>query len=243
MENLIPLNQDNPENPVSARILHTFLESKQQFSDWIKARIEKYGFVEDIDFTIHKVMNGKNWQVEYALTLDTAKEIAMVEGSEKGKQARRYFINCEKQLKAILHSYQIEDPIARAEKWIEEQKEKRRLEQENQNLNQELDRIEPIKQAYQHLLDGEGEYELGEVAKMFKTGLHKLAKWLRENKIFMSGKTIPYQEYIDKNWFRVVSTRCADGKYRSQALTTNKGLAGLRTKYFKQESNYPLLNT
>jgi phage anti-repressor protein len=64
----------------------------------------------------------------------------MIQRSEKGKEARQYFIQCEKQLQQIaLHSYQIEDPIKRAEKWIEEQKQKQLLEQNNEVLQIELD--------------------------------------------------------------------------------------------------------
>jgi len=70
------------------------LESKQEFANWIKNRIEKYSFVENQDYerfdkTI-KTIGGKS--IEYAITTNMAKEIAMVEGNEKGKQARQYFI-------------------------------------------------------------------------------------------------------------------------------------------------------
>ncbi len=100
---LIKITERNGQQAVSARELHKFLESKQQFADWIKDRIEKYGFVENQDFEVFqnfmKNPNGGRPLTEYALTMDTAKELSMVEGNEKGKQARRYFIACEKQLK------------------------------------------------------------------------------------------------------------------------------------------------
>ena len=91
---------------VSARELHKFLESKQQFADWIKDRIEKYGFIENQDFEVFQNFmnnpNGGRPLKEYALTLDMAKELAMIERSEKGKQARLYFIACEKKLKEVV---------------------------------------------------------------------------------------------------------------------------------------------
>ena len=87
---------------VSARELHSFLESKQDFSTWIKNRIEKYEFVENQDFIkLRKKMElSKTGQVaiEYYVSVGMAKELAMVENNEKGKQARKYFIECEKQL-------------------------------------------------------------------------------------------------------------------------------------------------
>lgn len=83
----------------NARDLWQFVESKQDFSTWIKARIEKYGFVEGEDFTVHKfVDSGSRGQVtiDYHLSIDMAKEVAMVENNAKGRQVRRYFIACEK---------------------------------------------------------------------------------------------------------------------------------------------------
>ena len=92
----------NAIETVSARELHSFLESKQDFSTWIKNRIEKYEFVENQDFIkLHKKMElSKTGQVaiEYYVSVSMAKELAMVENNEKGKQARKYFIECEKKL-------------------------------------------------------------------------------------------------------------------------------------------------
>lgn len=81
---------------VNARELHSCVESKQQFADWIKARIDKFGFVEDQDFTVHKFMNGRATVIDYHLTIDMAKELAMVENNDKGREVRRYFIECER---------------------------------------------------------------------------------------------------------------------------------------------------
>ena len=90
---------------VNARDLHSFLESKQDFSTWIKNRIEKYDFIENQDFcSFHKKMEreiGGTVRIEYAVTIDVAKELSMVENSQQGRLARRYFIECEKKLKEI----------------------------------------------------------------------------------------------------------------------------------------------
>ena len=89
---------------VNARDLHTFLELGRDFSNWIKARIAQYGFEEGEDFILirqngrTKNQGGDRRSMNYFITLDMAKELAMVERNEKGKQARRYFIDCEKQL-------------------------------------------------------------------------------------------------------------------------------------------------
>ncbi len=87
---------------VNARELHTFLESKQEFSHWITKRIEKYGFVANQDYLIDKIIvqlpSGSKYKTDYHLSLDMAKELSMVERSDKGKIARQYFIACEKAL-------------------------------------------------------------------------------------------------------------------------------------------------
>ena len=88
---------------VNAKELFEFLESKQHFSDWLKNRIHKYGFERDVDYLLHKVMiqhpSGAKSATQCFITVDMAKELSMLEANEKGKQARRYFIECEKQLK------------------------------------------------------------------------------------------------------------------------------------------------
>ena len=111
MNQLIPLQSQtidgNAVETVNARELHKFLESKQDFSTWIKNRIKDYGFLENQDYILlHKKMeqeensHGGNNKVEYYISLDMAKELSMVERNEKGRQARRYFIECEKKLKS-----------------------------------------------------------------------------------------------------------------------------------------------
>lgn len=85
---------------VDARELWKALQSKQEFSPWIKGRIETYGFAEGVDYCsfdkIIKRGTGGTTRTEYTLHLDTAKEIAMVESNEQGRMIRRYFIEAEK---------------------------------------------------------------------------------------------------------------------------------------------------
>ncbi|MCP4668096.1 MAG: phage antirepressor Ant, partial [Deltaproteobacteria bacterium] len=87
-------------NSVNARELWVFLESKQQFGNWINKRINQYDFTEGIDFTkfnyFIKRETGSTTRTEYIVSIDMAKELSMVEKNEKGKQARKYFIECEK---------------------------------------------------------------------------------------------------------------------------------------------------
>jgi phage anti-repressor protein len=85
---------------IDARELHERLEVGTHFRHWIAKRIDEYGFQPDIDFLFWPRMSQNPGRPEhiYMLTLDMAKELCMVERSEKGQQARRYFIKCEKAL-------------------------------------------------------------------------------------------------------------------------------------------------
>ena len=90
---------------VNARDLHSFLEVGKDFSTWIKDRIQQHGLFENQDFIIlpnFGEYSGRGQpKKEYALTLDAAKHIAMSEHTEKGKEARQYFIACEKEYRRL----------------------------------------------------------------------------------------------------------------------------------------------
>jgi phage anti-repressor protein len=81
------------------------LKSQQAFTDWIKNKIEKYGFIEGEDFysILSKTPEGGRPATEYLLTIDMGKELAMVENNEKGRQVRKYFIECERRAKELLN--------------------------------------------------------------------------------------------------------------------------------------------
>jgi len=95
---------DNTVNSVSARDLHKRLEVKRDFSTWIKNRITKYGFVENEDYIIiapqkrgagnNGLFNGSD-KIEYILSLDMSKELAMIENNDIGRNIRKYFIKIE----------------------------------------------------------------------------------------------------------------------------------------------------
>lgn len=104
MTELIPINKANFNgaeiNSVNARELHAILESKTDFSMWIRRRLDETDAVENVDFIVFtkngENSNGGRPQVEYILSTDIAKEIAMLERNEIGKRVRRYFIEFEK---------------------------------------------------------------------------------------------------------------------------------------------------
>lgn len=89
---------------INARELHSFLDVGKVFAAWITNRIKEYSFVENQDFILLSGLgkqssgSGGHNKKDYHITLDMAKELSMIERNEKGKQARRYFIDCEKQM-------------------------------------------------------------------------------------------------------------------------------------------------
>ena len=87
-------------NSISARDLHEYLEVKKDFTDWIKTQLEldkrkQSMFEENIDYLKNPLKVGK--QIDYILTMETAKHIAMLSKVKKGREVRNYFIEIEKQ--------------------------------------------------------------------------------------------------------------------------------------------------
>lgn len=201
MEQLIPISKSpGGKDVVSGRLLHAFLDSKQDFTDWIKGRIQKFGFELDVDFTIILGRSENNRQTtEYALTLDMAKELAMVEGNDKGKMARRYFIEKEKELRALqatptLLSY------PEALRLLADQVEK--VEQQGKELAQ----ARPAVQLVAALTDTEQLYSIEEVAKTLALpgiGQNNLFSILREEGVLIAKSTNPYQQYVEDGYFVV----------------------------------------
>lgn len=93
---------------VNARDIHAWLEVGRDFSNWIKGRIDKYGFIEEIDYVIVESSSSPNRAkkdsrgrklIEYHCSPDMLKQLAMIESGEKGRLARLYFLDCEARAK------------------------------------------------------------------------------------------------------------------------------------------------
>ena len=102
------------DGKVNGRALHSELKVGRDFTNWVKGRIEEYGFEEGVDFTTYwsdaktgvavefsgnvNQMTGKGYSINYSITLGMAKELAMLEKNEVGRRIRKYFIKCEENL-------------------------------------------------------------------------------------------------------------------------------------------------
>ena len=239
---------------VNARELHAFLESKQDFSTWIKNRIEKYEFVENSDYTLlHKKMeqvSGAKYLIEYYITLDMAKELAMVERNEKGRQARRYFIECEKQLKEVISSkdslllgiFKATEDIdkALAINAYETQYVKP-LEVKVEKQSAYIEKAKPKVAFHDAVTQSSSTVDMGVAAKLlnFKgIGRNKLFGLLRDFKI-LDKYNSPYQQYVDKGWFKLVETSfvhptTGDNLVNYKVVLFQKGLDNIHSILIKK---------
>ena len=109
--NLIPvfngLIQNQPVQLCNARELHAYLEIGKEYANWIKDRINEYGFIQDEDYLVITERTNGRPRKEYHITLDMGKELGMVERNERGRQIRQYFIRCERTLKTLQQPQQL----------------------------------------------------------------------------------------------------------------------------------------
>lgn len=173
---LIPVVDNNNHKVVDARFLHAFLQVRRDFTSWIKDRISKYDFIENQDFVLIKydylgnLLNDRlpetgesDTQIvaktDYLLLIDMAKELCMVENNDKGKIARRYFIEKEKELRALkelednrkhcLRIPDFSDPAKAARAWADEYEAKVKAEKEAMLALEAKNKVEEEKKIVQ----------------------------------------------------------------------------------------------
>lgn len=145
---IVPIYENNKgERLINARELHEKLRIGRDFTTWMKNRINKYKFKNNEDYilTFPKIGERKNVvKHEYFLTLDTAKELCMIENNEKGRKIRKYFIEVEKRYRSIVENPRnIFDIMHQALNQIEENENKIKLIESKTNKNE--NEIEEIK--------------------------------------------------------------------------------------------------
>lgn len=262
MNELIKITTNESGNQVvSARELHKFLEVETRFNDWI-SRMMNYGFVENVDYQVllknEYNLSGGRPSTDYALTLDTAKEISMIQRSEKGKLARQYFIECEKRLREIVVSNQ--QPVLPLKNQLqlnilnsagdENQVLHALLEYEKQYvkpLELENEAMKPKAEFYDIVADSTDTFTMNEVAKNVNIkglGRNKMFAFLRYHKILMLNND-PYQKYVDAGYFRSIQSTWIDksnGRHiYFKTVVFQKGIefiAKIAGKYFDPNLDY-----
>lgn len=253
MEDLIKVQVENDRQLVSARELHKGLGLKKKFTDWVKQNFK--GFEEGQDYTTspkgHLVKSG-NGTVraydDYLLKIDMAKELCMMSKTEKGKEVRQYFIRVEKRFNEIKamsipkpDSYMIEDPIKRAERWIEEAKERQELEHKNEKLQDKIDKDADdvvFARAIRYSHHAIPIRELADILTQngFTIGQNQLYKLLRDEKYLSKQKdfwNLPMSSKVKAGYFRVIHKVTRDGRPYRKTLVTPEGQKHLINKALK----------
>lgn len=243
MNELIKITtNEEGQNCVSARELHEGLGNKRRFTDWMKQRIEKYGFEENVDYICisqnceTQRANGQKGitvKKDYVVTIDMAKELCMVENNDLGRKFRKYFIECEKQLKEINTQEQLKANLLLSiynggQEGIVASKQL--VELETKPLLKQIEEQKPLVSFATQVTNSSDCIDIGQFAKVLKDenikiGRNKLFSWLRENKYLMNNNE-PYQKFIDNGYFTVVEVtkQTAYGvKIYTKTLITGKG--------------------
>lgn len=220
---------------VNARDLHAFLKVGKDFSTWIKDRIDQYGFTENVDFVkyedVRSPISGSTKSrpqtaIEYAISIDMAKELSMVERNEQGKKARQYFIECERRAKdpreALNHVPTLRQLLLdNVERVLE--------------LQDEVKELQPLAKSYEHLTRHDGTLCITDAAKALDMRPKDLFAWLQANKWIYrragNGHWVGYQQRIQAGLLdhRLEEVTRADGssKITEQVRVTAKGMGRL----------------
>lgn len=216
MSELIPIqDQGDGKQAVLGRDLHAFLEVSTPYDKWMPRMVD-YGFEADQDFTtfLSESTGGRPRQ-DHILTLDMAKELSMIQRTEKGKQARQYFIECEKRAREPkIDTTQI-TRLELIQIAMNAEEERLALEAKNREL-------EPKADAYDTFIDSDGTYSIGNVAKMLGKSQNKLFAELRNHGVLISKgamRNTPYQQYMHHFAVKAHDYQRSDGTYGSSYTT------------------------
>jgi anti-repressor protein len=237
MQQLIPITASTigeaTVQTVNARDLHKFLENKSKFSDWVKDRIEQFGFMENQDYVCQKIMTQYNQvdRVDYHLSVDMAKELSMVERNAKGKEARQYFIECERLAKSP-------KPISLVELLEHNMAMIESLNQKVGTLEKTIEDDKPMTNFGKAVASSDATVLIGDWIKALanqsiRMGRNKAFNWFRNNGYLMKNSTMPYQQYIDQGLFEVKETLITTSK--GQRITFTTLLTGKGQVYFAQK--------
>ncbi len=219
MNQLIPTKQSEDGNIlVSARDLYDFLEVVERFSKWWE-RMVSYGFSNGIDYTPYQTVHPQNKQTitDYAMRLDMAKEISMIQRSEKGKQARLYFLDLERKWNSP------EMILKRAHDYLTAQVDK--LQTNNLLLEQQVNELKPKATYYDLVLQNKSLLSVSQIAKDFGMSATKLNRKLNGLGVQykQGGVWLLYAKHQDKGYTQTTTHVIDEEKSRILTKWTQKG--------------------
>jgi anti-repressor protein len=218
-----------------ARNLHGFLEVGRIFAAWIQDRIAEYKFVEGRDFVVFSG-SGNNPQGgrpsrEYAITLEMAKELAMVERTDKGREARQYFIECERKLHMVKQPSELSrlDILKLA---MESEEGRLKAEAEVLELTHVVEQQKPAVEFVDRFVEAKSAKGFREVAKILGVKERDFISDLSTDKIiFKQGSNwLPMAEHQHAGRF-TVKTGEANGHAYVQTRFTPEGIAWVAKRY------------
>lgn len=237
---LIPINYEGEQPTVSARDLHEALEIKSKYADWFK-NMSAYGFVENMDyFTFSKNLENGGRTIDHNISVDMAKQICMIQRSEKGKLYRQYFIDLEKAWNTP------EQVMARALKLADRTIDT--LKEDNKKLIEENERMKPKEIFADAVSASTSSILIGDLAKLLRqngvdTGQKRLFEQLRNEGYLMktgSSRNMPKQRYVADGLFQIKETVISnpDGSVRMTKTTkvTGKGQQYFLNKYLNDRT-------
>ncbi len=203
MNELIKIEERNGEQLVSARELHKFLEVTERFQQWIDKKIEKYKFIENKDYIGCKFFNtlAKQELQDYLLKIPMAKELAMLQNNNRGKQAREYFIKCEEAWNSedmiLSRALQIQN-----KKMVEYREQIRELQYDNQIKTQQIAELKPMKDYVDTILSSEDTMTITQIGADYGKSAKELNKILHEQGLIrnVGGQWILYKEHMNKGY-------------------------------------------
>ena len=197
MNELIKVNN---EGRVTARGLYEFLElASSQFARWVKTNIEQNEFYQEgIDWQGFDIMSSGNEIKDYHLTIDFAKHLCMLSRSERGKQARSYFIEVENRYKSAVQNFQVPQTLPGALRLAADLADKNEvLQLENAKQNQIIHELRPKASYYDFILQTNAAISVSQIAKDYGMSATKLNSLLHELKVqYKQGDTwLLYQDH------------------------------------------------
>ncbi len=228
MNELIKISYDSDRPTVSGRDLHNFLEVKTSYKDWFP-RMCDYGFKEGLDFcSFLSESTGGRPATDHQLTIDMAKELCMIQRTEKGKQARQYFIQLEKDWNSP------EKVMARALQIAN--REIKKLSIRNSELTVDNQIMKPKADYFDELVDRNLLTSFRETAKQLEIGEKKFINYLLDKKYIYRDKKGKLMPYADKNngLFEIKETFNEKTQWSgTQTLITPKGRETFRLLFLK----------